>query len=291
MSKYLRTEIANIDPTAGSTGSGGENVALRSHRIQYLQEQMKTTSRRDLHLWSISIVVILVLATGFAAVIAPSLAWNNANASSHFDFRYLPQLFWGMISLVLLFSLYVSSQKKELNATRRALVQEFVMSEHLQAFSLLDPVTQLLNSCALDPMVAKEIARANRLGTALTFATISLDNFQSIEKRAGIEQGEQALYHAARLLKSTFRGSDAIFRSRTSEFVVVMPDTTEQQAENAIGRLGTLTERWNAEAEAGCEFSFSWGIAGYVAGARTNDVMERARRCMFLSSQKVSFVF
>jgi len=289
VSKYLRTEIANIDHTAGSPVSAGENVAVRSHRIQYLQEQMKTNSRRDLHRWSISIVVILVLATGFAAVIAPSLAWNNA--SSHFDFKYLPQLFWGMISLVLMFSLYVSSQKKELNATRRALVQEFVMSEHLQAFSLLDPVTQLLNSCAIDPMVAKEIARANRLGTALTFATISLDNFQSIEKRADIEQGEQALYHAARLLKSTFRGSDAIFRSRTSEFVVVMPDTTEQQAENAIGRLGTLTERWNAEAEAGCECSFSWGIAGYVAGARTSDVMERARRFMFLSSQKVSFVF
>jgi diguanylate cyclase len=250
---------------------------------------MKTNSNRDLHLWSISIVVILVLAAGFASVIAPSLAWNSTGF--RFDFKCLPQLFWGMISLVLLFSVYVTAQKRELNVTRKTLLQEFVMSEHLPSFSLLDPVTQLLNSCALDPIVAKETTRANRLGTALTFATISFDNFKSIEKRAGTEQGEQTLYRAARLLKSTFRGSDAIFRSRTSEFVVLMPDTTEQQAENAISRLRALTERWNAEAETGCEFSFSWGIAGYVAGAKTSEVLDRARRCMFLSSHKINFVF
>jgi diguanylate cyclase (GGDEF)-like protein len=274
---------------ANSIGPEAEDLSLRSRRVRYLQEQMKTNSKRDLHLWSISILVILVLATGFAAVIAPSLAWRTA--SFHFDLRDLPQLFWGMIALVLLFSVYVTAQKKELNATRRTLLQEFVMSEHLQAFSLLDPVTQLLNSCAIDPIVAKETIRANRLGTALAIATISLDNFQSIAKRAGIEQGEQTLHHAARLLKSTFRGSDAIFRSRTSEFVVVMPDTTEQEAEHAIGRLRAGAERWNAEAETGCEFSFSWGIAGYIEGARTSDVLERARRCMFLSSQKINFVF
>src|SRR5260370_12564156 len=185
---------------ANSIGPEAEDPSLRSRRVRYLQEEMKTNSKRDLHLWSISTLVILVLATGFAAVIAARLAWRTA--SFHFDFRNLPQLFWGMIALVLLFSVYVTTQKKELNATRRTLLQEFIMSEHLQAFSLLDPVTQLLNSCAIDPIVAKETIRANRLGTSLTLATISLDNFQTIAKRVGIEQGEQGLYHAARLLKS-----------------------------------------------------------------------------------------
>jgi diguanylate cyclase (GGDEF)-like protein len=266
-----------------------EDLAFRSRRIRYLQEQMKTNSRRDLQLWWASIVVIVVLACGFAAIIAPSLAW--ATPIVHFDPHYLPQLFWGMLSLILLFSVHLTAQKKDLSTTRKALLQEFIMSEHLQAFSLLDPVTQLLNSCAIDPIVAKETSRANRLGTALTFATITLDNFQSIANKLGIEQGEHTLYQAARLLKNTFRGSDILFRSRTCEFVAVMPDTTEQQAESAINRLRTMTEVWNAEAEGGCELSFSWGFAGYVAGANSNDVFERARRCMFLSSQKINFVF
>jgi len=285
------TEIIPLDSNCEmkGIGSANEGLPLRSRRLRHLQEQMQTNSKRDLQLWSISVLVILVLATGFAGVIAPSLAWRTAGF--HFDTSYLPQLFWGMIALVLLFSVYITAQKKDLNSTRRTLLQEFVMSEHLQTFSLLDPVTQLLNSCAIEPIMAKETSRANRLGTALTFATISLDNFQSIVKRTSVEQGEQALYHAARLLKDTFRGSDVLFRSRTSEFVVVMPDTTEPQAENAISRLRTFTERWNSETETGCELSFSWGIAGYATGARTSDVLERARRCMFLSSQKISFVF
>src|SRR5437879_4090688 len=147
--------------TVGHRTRTMENVALKSRRIRFLQEQMKTNSKRDLQLWSISILVILILATGFTAILAPSIAWRSANF--HFDFKYLPQLFWGMISLILLFSVYVITQKKELNATRSALVQEFVMSEHLQEFSILDPVTQLLNPCAIDLIMTKETARANRL--------------------------------------------------------------------------------------------------------------------------------
>jgi diguanylate cyclase (GGDEF)-like protein len=118
-----------------------------------------------------------------------------------------------------------------------------------------------------------------------------LDNYPSILKRCPGDGGEQALYQAARLLKSNFRGSDAIFRSGTSEFVVVMPDTAERQAETAIARFCALTERWNSETDAGFEFSFSWGLASYAAGAKTADVLERSRRCMFLSSQKTTFVF
>jgi len=266
-----------------------EGRVVPSRRIEYLQERLKTNSKRDLHLWSISMLVILMLASGFAAVLAPSVAWNIATL--HFDLKYLPQLFWGMIALVLLFSLYAMTQKRDLNIVSRALVQELILSENLQSFSVLDPVTQLLNSWAIDPIIAKEIAHANRLGSALTFATIRLDNFQSIKKQLGPERGEEALYHAARLLKGTFRGSDVIFRNGADEFLVVLPDTTEQQAESAVARLGTATERWNADSDTGFEFSFCSGIAPHVIGAESRDVIERARRGMIPSSQKIKFVF
>jgi diguanylate cyclase (GGDEF)-like protein len=260
-----------------------------SRRIEYLQQQMKLNSRRDLHLWVVVIVVIVVLAVGLAGVLAPGLL--SKTMSFHLDFRYLPQLFWGMIVLVSLFSVYATSQKREVNATRTALVQELIISEQLQAFSFLDPATQLLNSGAIENIAGREAARANRLGCALTFAAIGLDNLSSIRTRFGKERADQALYYAARLLKATFRGSDALFRGGPAEFLVLMPDTSEEQAEIALSRLKISADRWNADTDTGLELSFSYGIALHVTGENSADVIERARRCMFLSSQKVNLVF
>src|SRR5713101_4849609 len=114
--------------------------ARPSRRIGCVQVQMKANSRRDPHLWSISMLVILVLATGFAVVLASRVAWKGPTVL--FDLKYLPQLFWGMIVLILLFSIYVKTQKKELT-TVGALVQELIVRDNVQAFSLLDPATQL----------------------------------------------------------------------------------------------------------------------------------------------------
>ena len=269
--------------------NSGTGASPSGRRIAYLQEQMKSNSRRDVHLWTLVIVVLVILAVGLVGILAPALAWKTIAVNA--DFRYLPQLFWGIIALVALFSIYVISQRREVNATRIALIQELIISEHLQAFSLLDPVTQLLNSCAIDNIADREIARANRSGSALTFAAIDLDTFSAIQQRMGADHAEEAMYHGARLLKNTFRGSDAIFRLGVEDFLVVMPDTTEQQAESALLRLKSSAEAWNADTDTGIELSFSYGIAPHVTGGTSSTAMEQARRCMFLSSQKVNLVF
>ena len=264
---------------------GGEDK-VSSRRIEYLQKQLKLNSRRDLQLWIIVLGVMVVLAVGLTGILAPSLVWKTM--SFNLDFKYLPQLFWGMIVLVALFSIYATGQKREVNATRTALIKELIISEHLQAFSFLDPVTQLLNSCAIDGIAQREIARANRTGCALTFAAISLDNFSRL---LGTEQQEQVLFHAARLLKNTLRGSDAVFRNGPVDFLVLMPDTNEQQAESALTRLKVIVEQWHADTDTGLELSFSFGISPHVTGGNSSDVIERARRCMFLSSNKINLVF
>ncbi|MBV9180831.1 MAG: GGDEF domain-containing protein [Acidobacteria bacterium] len=273
------------DPTSPLGGSPPQSA----RRIQELQEQMRANSRRDGHLWLMVIFVVLVQSAGFAGILAPSLAWKSMNL--HLDLRNLPQQFWGMLTLVTLFSIYLTMQRREVAATRTALMQELVVGEKMQSFSLLDPVTQLLKSCAVDNLAAREVARANRTGSALTLAIISLDNFSALQKRFGVEEAEKALFYSARLFETTFRGSDAIFRNGLHEFLVIMPDTTEQQAETAISRLKANVERWNAESDGGVELSFSGGVAAYISGANVSDIIERARRCMFLNSQKINLVF
>ncbi len=118
-------------------------------------------------LWSIGILVILVLTSGLLALVLPNLVWTQR--VMHVEHSYLPQLFFGLISLILLFNIYLLSQKRNLNTTRLALIRELVLNERLESLSLIDPLTQLLNRRALNELVPREVARANRLGSSLTF--------------------------------------------------------------------------------------------------------------------------
>src|SRR3984957_11616313 len=152
-------------------------------RTDEIQKQIQQLSGRDLQLWSIGILVILVLTSGLLALLVPNLVW--AQRMVHVEHSYLPQLFFGLISLVLLFNIYLLSQKKTLNNTRLALIRELVLNERLERLSLGGPLTQLLNRRALNELVPREVARANRVGNSLTFMAIHLNGFSSISSKFG----------------------------------------------------------------------------------------------------------
>jgi len=260
-----------------------------SPESEVIQQQISSLSGRDLQLWSITLLLLVVLSAGLSAVIAPGLEWMPERV--HVQVRYLPQLFFGLISLIVLFNVYIISQKRELNATRKALVQELIFNERLEGLTLIDPLTQLFNRRALDQMLSKEIVRANRQGSNLTLLMIDVDRFKSINERLGPVVGDQYLTETAQLLKATFRGSDMIFRYGGDEFLVVMPETTEDQADRAVRRLSDELERWNLENKLKCEHSISWGLASHVVGTSITDILQSVSRKLFMKKHKMIPVF
>ena len=137
-----------------------------------IQRQIHDLSSRDMQLWSIVSLVILVLTAGFLALIAPNLVW--AQRIIHIEQAYLPQLVFGLICLVVLFNIYLLSQRVTLNSTRKALISELVLNERLESLSLIDPLTQLFNRRALNELISHQLARSNRNGRPLTLLIMDL---------------------------------------------------------------------------------------------------------------------
>jgi diguanylate cyclase (GGDEF)-like protein len=275
----------------GMSQSGEDRTTQPSMlvRADEIQQQIQQLSGRDLQLWSIGILVILVLTSGLLALLVPNLVW--AQRVVHVEHSYLPQLFFGLISLILLFNIYLLSQKRTLNNTRLALIRELVLNERLESLSLVDPLTQLLNRRALNELVPREVARANRVGSGLTFMAIDLNGFSDISSKFGALEGDKVLVDFAKILKTVFRGADLAFRQGGEQFLIMLPDTTEEQADFPVQRILREVDQWNLASKKGYEVSFSWALAPYVTGSDAEDVLRTVDRKLYSKKNNLVPVF
>lgn len=238
---------------------------------------LEALSSRDWQLWSICALVIVVIATGLAAFVVPNLVW----VSLHTDSRYVPQLFFGLITLIILFNVYILEQKRKLNRTRAQLLRELMESAKARETALVDPLTGVFNRRYMEEIFPREISKAMRGGTDLSLIILDVDGFKDINTRFGHFGGDQYLRDVATLLKKTFRGSDTVLRLGGDEFLIILPETSNKQAVRAAERLTWETRWWNQAGHAKYELSFSCGVATYRKGMDMKEVLDIADKDMY----------
>lgn len=257
-----------------------EQAETQMPRMEELRKEIQALEGRDLQLWSIGLLVLLVVAAGFVAVIWPNLMWDLGVLK--LDGRYVPQLLFGFVVLIVLFNVYTIQQRQIVRNARDELIRQMLRSEAAERLSLVDPLTETFNRRYLDEILPKEVSRADRRGTDLSVAIIDVDGFKSVNTRFGHLVGDKVLTEVAHLLKRVFRASDTVIRYGGDEFLVLMADTNEQEAEAAVARLQTRVEEWNQlNTIAGYRMGLSCGIAAYTKGASLAQVLEAADSRMY----------
>jgi diguanylate cyclase (GGDEF)-like protein len=231
---------------------------------------------------------MLVLSAGFLALVYPNMTWRP---EINIDGRLVPQFFFGLITLIVLFNVYVIGQKRAMNATRRELIRELIFNEQMESLSLVDPTTQLFNRRGIDQLLTQEVARANRLGSALSILLMKLDSLSVVNARYGLQGGDKFTAEFANLMKKTFRGSDTLARYSGNQFLVIMPGTAEQQAEIAVRRFQEAVDQWNLSTKTGWEINLASGISAHRTGCDAGDILRAAERKLHPDREKLVPVF
>ena len=81
------------------------------------------------------------------------------------------------------------------------------------------------------------MARAARNRTPLSVLMLDLDGFKPVNDRHGHADGDRVLRDVARTIRSVVRDNDIVARYGGDEFVVVMPDTGEEGAQEVARRV------------------------------------------------------
>jgi diguanylate cyclase (GGDEF)-like protein len=134
--------------------------------------------------------------------------------------------------------------------------------EKLRVLAYQDPLTGLLNRRVMEAVLKREFYRARRYAKPLSVAFLDLDDFKKVNDHYGHDRGDELLKHLADQLNHVSRDSDVVARFAGDEFVVILPETTADNAETLLQRLqDNLGGHPLAIGEDSLPVSISFGVA------------------------------
>lgn len=103
--------------------------------------------------------------------------------------------------------------------------------------AVYDPLTSVYNRRGLEDAAEMAFSRARREASPLGLAILDLDRFKQVNDTYGHLVGDKVLQHFAALLTEHLRGADIIGRWGGEEFVILLPDTSLENAQGVIEHL------------------------------------------------------
>jgi len=156
--------------------------------------------------------------------------------------------------------------------------------EDLQILANTDSLTRLYNRRQLYPMMQKDLDRAVRKKVPFSVLMIDIDHFKKFNDTYGHAGGDLLLAGFADKMRSALRQMDSAFRFGGEEFVVLLPETTGQDAMVPAERLRQLiADSWFPMLPEGklVSVTVSVGIAAYRNGDTLDDVIRHADLAMY----------
>ncbi len=114
------------------------------------------------------------------------------------------------------------------------------LRETLRIQSIHDPLTGLYNRRHMTETLQFEARRAQRHGTSLGIIMVDVDHFKEFNDQYSHEVGDMVLCELAGFLKNCIRQEDIVCRYGGEEFVLILPETT---LENAFLRAEDLRKK------------------------------------------------
>jgi diguanylate cyclase (GGDEF)-like protein len=248
--------------------------------LSKLSQQLMALERRDFEQWIIVVGTGILVGAGLVAILIPGAILHSGTV--HFELSVSPQLFVGLIALLVLFNTYMITTRLRLRRMRGEIISTAIHSELLRLQSFSDPLTEVYNRRSLDDMLIKYTRRADRLKKPLSFLMIDVDSFREINSRFGHTTGDFVLLEVATILKSAVRGSDAVIRYGGDEFLVILADAPLEDVEGVKGRIQRFVEDWNQSGHLNnFRLSISVGFSQWAAGKTADEILNEADQRMY----------
>ena len=182
--------------------------------------------------------------------------------------------------------------KTELNIRIKALLKTFEIKKELVKSAICDELTGLYNRKYLHHRLDAEISRSKRYGTPVSCLLLDIDYFKIVNDMYGYDWGDILLKKIAQMLNALVRKEDVLTRYGDEEFIVILPETTEQQAMIFAERFRSDVEKMEfipANEEERHPITISGGIASFPTDGdieeNSNTLIRYAEHALYNAKQ------
>lgn len=149
-----------------------------------------------------------------------------------------------------------------------------------QSQAIYDTLTGLYNRRFLQETGKKELTRAVRYGRCFSLIQIDIDDFKRINDEEGHLAGDEVLKRVATFLEETCRQSDIISRIGGDEFLILLPETSKEEAEKVVERTKSLSKE-KLFSPQGRPIGLSCGLASWEEKLSLESLRQKADLKMY----------
>ena len=176
--------------------------------------------------WILLRVMICLFIAGYAAV------WFFTPQDTQSDSLIVALVFFFGSIFVLLVSWLMVQTTKDIKRVAKLEVQ-----------SITDPLIGIYNRRYLNQRLSEEIPRARRYKFPLSILLLDIDHFKQVNDRFGHLTGDMVLVKIGEILKQNIRESDIAARYGGEELVLVLPNTSGENAHILAERIRITLEK------------------------------------------------
>jgi len=179
---------------------------------------------------------------------------------------------------------------RDITARRAAEEKIRLLNSELEQLADTDGLTGIYNHRALLKLAEHEFDVAMRYHPPLAMIFFDIDNFKQINDIFGHSMGDQALIKTVQAVSANLRSADIIGRYGGDEFVLLLPQTSAQEALPLAERIHASVAEMRLETEKGLlTLTISIGIAQSIHEPGQHDRVEslllRADQALYAAKQ------
>ncbi len=183
-------------------------------------------------------------------------------------YKYILPLFI-IIVIILIINTKMRTEIKKRKIAEKALID----------YANKDSLTKVFNRRKIEKIMTSQIKKAKNTNSTFSIIFLDIDDFKIINDTLGHIKGDHVLVSISKLVSKHIRSTDYIGRWGGEEFIVILPNTNEDEAEKVAQFLKEIII--NKDLKIGKTLTSSFGVTEYKKGDNKADVIKRADKAMY----------
>jgi len=154
----------------------------------------------------------------------------------------------------------------------------------LEALMVRDSLTGLFNHTFMQRYLEKAMANSRRTQKGCCVVMVDIDKFKVINDTYGHQKGDEVIITISRLLRQKVRESDAVGRYGGEEFIMVLNQTTKEQAFRIVDKIRNDFSKLKFEHDEHIfQCSFSAGVSQAMEHQTAAELLECSDQALYQS--------